>query len=78
LSRGPGHSNGLGLDGDSPFALNIHPVEILLTHLPGIDHSGELEHAVGKGRLTVVDVRNDAEIAQAPLIVDAGWISLAE
>ena len=60
----PGHANRLGFDGDSAFAFDIHPVEVLLAHLPLINNSGELQHPVGEGRFAVVDVRNDAEIAQ--------------
>ena len=63
----PGHSHGLTLDGDPAFALDVHPVEVLRTHLARIDHSRDLEHPICQGGLTVVNVGNDAEIAQAPL-----------
>ena len=53
----------LGLDGDAPFPLDVHGVEVLLAHLPGIDRSGDLEDAIRQGRLAMVDVADDGEIA---------------
>ncbi len=52
----------LRLDRDAPLTLDVHAVEVLGTHLPLLDHTGELEHAVGQRRLAVIDVRDDAEI----------------
>jgi hypothetical protein len=52
----------LRLDGDAAFALDVHAVQVLGPHLPLLDHAGDLQHAVGKGRLAVVDVRDDAEV----------------
>src|SRR5271156_5492676 len=50
-------------DGDAALALEIHGVEHLRLHLTLSERAGELEQTVGQGRLAVVDVRNDAEIA---------------
>lgn len=59
----PGQPYGLGLDRDATLALDVHPVEVLSTHLPLVDDTGQLEHPVGERGLAVVDVRDDAEIA---------------
>ncbi len=64
----PRHPHGLRLYRDATLAFDIHPVQILLAHLPRIDHSGELQHPVREGGFAVVNMRNDAEIAQAPSI----------
>ena len=67
-----GQAHRLGLDGDAALALDVHAVEVLGTHLAGIDHAGELQHPVGKGRLAVVDMGDDAEIADHRRIGPAG------
>ena len=63
VDRPPGHPHGLGLDGDAPLALDVHPVEVLRPHGPAVDDPGDLEDPVGEGRLAVVDVGDDAEVA---------------
>jgi hypothetical protein len=55
--------HGLRLDRDPAFPLDIHPVQVLSTHEPLLDDTRRLQHAVGEGRLPVVDVRDDAEVA---------------
>ena len=57
------HRDGVGLDRDSPFALEVHRVERLLLELARGNRVRELEDAVGERRLAVVDVRYDAEVA---------------
>ncbi len=57
------HPDVLGLDGDPPLPLDVHGVEVLLPHEPGVDGPGDLEDAVGQGRLAVVDVADDGEVA---------------
>ena len=57
-------ANRLALDGDAALALDVHPVEVLRAHRAAFDHTGVLKHPVGQRRLAVVDVRDDAEIAQ--------------
>jgi hypothetical protein len=59
----PWHTNRLRLNGDAALALDVHSVEVLGTHRAIIDNSGELQHAVSKSRLSVVNVSNDAEVA---------------
>ena len=55
----------LGLDGDAPLPLDVHGVEVLLAHEPGVDRAGDLEDAVRQRRLAVVDVADDGEVADA-------------
>jgi len=51
----------MALDGDAPFPFQIHIVEHLpFRHLYGV---GILKQSVGDGRLTVVNVGDDAEIS---------------
>ncbi len=59
----PRHPDGLALDRDAALALDVHAVEVLRAHRPGVDDTRELEHPVGERRLAVVDVRDDAEVA---------------
>ena len=66
-----------GLDGDPLLALQIHGVEHLRGHQPGLDRVGRLEQAVGQGRLPMVDVRDDAEVAQPRLRDGAHGLRIA-
>ena len=59
----PGHAHRLALDGDAALALDVHAVEVLRPHVAVADDARDAEHAVGEGRLAVVDVRDDAEVA---------------
>src|SRR5919197_338800 len=62
------HAYGLRLDRDAPLPLELHGVEELGAVVAGIDGTGELEDAVGQGRLPVVDVGDDREVADAVLV----------
>ena len=53
----------LGLDGDAPLPLDVHRVEVLGPHLPGVDGAAVLQDAVGQGRLPMVDVGDHADVA---------------
>lgn len=55
-------ADGAGFDCDSAFALDIHIIEELFFHIAEGDCFGLFEDSVREGRLTVVDVRDDAEI----------------
>ena len=57
------HGHGPRLDRDAPRAFQLHIVQQLLLHQPRIDRPGGFQQAVGQGALAVVDVRDDAEIA---------------
>ena len=59
----PVHSYVLRLDGDATLALEVHRIEVLGSHVSSVDSPGELEDAVGKGGLAVINVRNDRKIA---------------
>ena len=61
--RGVVDADGLGLDGDTTLALQVHAVEHLLAHLPLLHGVRDLEDAIGQGRLPVVDVRDYGEVA---------------
>jgi len=57
------HPDGLRLDRDATLALDVHRIEQLLLHVAFGHSMGKLQHAVGQGRLAVVDVRDDGEVA---------------
>ena len=65
-----GHVHRLALDGDAALALQLHLVEELRLHVLRADGSGDFEEAVGQGGLAVVDVGDDAEIADVLLVHD--------
>jgi hypothetical protein len=56
-------AHGLRLDGDAAFLLDIHVVEKLRGHLARLEPAGGLDQPIGQRRLAVIDVRDDAEIA---------------
>ena len=58
------HARGLQLDGDAPLPLEVHVVQELRLHVPVRHRAGVLQQAIGQGRFPVVDVGNDAEIAE--------------
>ena len=66
-------ANGLSLDRDPAFALELHRVENLLAHLARGDGVGQLEDAIGERRLAVVDVRDDREVADLCLLHERRW-----
>ena len=71
----PRHPHGLGLDGDPPLLLDLHPVQEAVVHIAGRHDAGKLEDAVGHGRFAMVDVGDDAEIPHEGLVGEAGLIS---
>ena len=58
----------LRLDRDALLALEVHRVEHLLRHLALRERAGHLEQAVGQRGLAVVDVGDDAEVADVGLV----------
>ncbi len=58
-----GHLNGVALDGDAPLSLQIHVIQGLLLQLTVGNRPGRLEQTVGQGALSVVDVCDDAKVA---------------
>ncbi len=75
--RRPRETDGLRLDRDAALALDVHAVEVLGAHLPRVDHTGDLQHPVGEGRLAVVDVGDDAEVADQRRVGTAGLWHIA-
>jgi hypothetical protein len=63
VGRGPRHADRLRLDRDAALTLDVHAVEILRAHVAICDHAGDLQHAVGQRGLAMVDVGDDAEVA---------------
>ena len=57
------HRDGMALDRDSALALQVHRVERLLLQFAQGNRLGELQNAVAQGRLAVVDMRDDTEVA---------------
>ena len=58
------HRDRVGFDRDAALALKVHGVEELLLRLSFLDGSRGLQQTVGKGRLAVINVGDDAEIAR--------------
>jgi hypothetical protein len=71
--RGPGHPDRLALDGDAALTLDVHPVEVLRPGMTRVDDPGQLQHPVGQRGFAVVDVRDDAEVADDRR-VGAAWV----
>jgi hypothetical protein len=67
--------HGMRLDGDAALAFEVHRIEHLLHHFALGEGAGELKQPVSESRLTVVDMRNDREIADE-LGVHALWGTL--
>ena len=62
-AAGVPHLNGVALDGNSTLSLQIHVVQGLLLELALTHRSGLLEKAIRQGALAVIDVGDDAEVA---------------
>ena len=54
---------GLRLDRNASLALQIHVIQDLRLHFPLCKKPGFLDDAVRQGRLTVIDVGNDAKVS---------------
>src|SRR5690606_32111260 len=70
VARGVGHRDGLRLDGDAALALDRVGVEHLGFHLARRQATAQMDDAVSQGRLAVVDVGDDGEIAD---LLHAGY-----
>ena len=64
----PHHAHGLRLDRDPALPLELHRVEQLLLHVPVGDRVRQLQDPIGQGRLPMVDVGDDREVADVCLI----------
>ena len=56
------HLDGMALNRNTTFLLQVHVVEHLILHIPNIHRSGELQHTIGQGTFPVVYVRNNTKI----------------
>ena len=66
----------LRLDGDAPFALQIHRVEHLGLHFPRIEAAAFLNEPVCQSRFAVINMSNDGKIADI-LHRGLGWTNSA-
>ena len=69
---GVGQAHGLRLDGDAALALDIHGIQHLLAHLARGQAAAGLDQAVGQGRLAMIDMGDDGEVADELLIEHLG------
>ena len=53
----------MGFDGDAPLPLQLHAIQDLIHHFPLFKHPSGLQNAVRQGRFTVVNMRDNAKIA---------------
>ena len=60
---GVGERDRVALDRDSPFALEFHVIENLFTEFARLHTAARLDQAIGERRLAVIDMRDDAEVA---------------
>ena len=58
----------MGFDGDAALPLEVHGVQNLRLHLPGLQGAGDFEEAVGQSRLAVVDVGDDRKVTDVLLV----------
>ncbi len=68
IFRGVVQADALGFDRNAALALEVHRVQKLRGHFALAERPGEFQQAVGQRGLSVVNVGNDAEIA------DEAWI----
>ena len=73
ILRGVVQANALRLDRDAALALEVHRVEHLRLHFALAERAGQLEQSVGQGRFAMVDVGDDAEIADVLGIHELRW-----
>jgi hypothetical protein len=58
------HRYWVRFDRDPAFAFQIHGIEQLILFFALVDRAGALEQSIRQGGLSVIDVRDDAEIAR--------------
>ena len=67
---GVGQADGVALDGDAPLPFQVHGVQDLVAELAVLHHAGPLDEPVRQRGLAVVDMGDDAEIADVGHIYD--------
>ncbi len=55
-------SDALRLDGDAPLALQVHGIEYLGLHFPGVEAPAFLDESIGQGRFAVVNMGDDRKV----------------
>jgi len=55
--------DGVTLDGDAPFTLEIHGVQDLIPEVPVAYEIGVLDEAICQGGFSVIDMSDDTEVA---------------
>src|SRR6266536_2173513 len=63
VAGGVGKGDGVRLDRDPTLPLEVHGVEDLVAELPVFDRPAALDEPVGERRFAVIDVGDDAEVA---------------
>ena len=58
------HPNRRQLNSDTLLPFQLHRVKQLLLHDPLLHCTGQLHHPVSQGRFTMIDMGNDAKVAQ--------------
>ena len=56
-------------DRNAAFPLDVQRIKKLLLHVPPLDGSGEFQQSIGKRRLAVVNMGDDAKIANMLLMI---------
>ena len=72
VARGVLHPHRARLDRDALLALQRHAVQQLVGHVARVNGRRGLQQPIGEGRLAVVDMRDDAEVANGRGHVEAG------
>ena len=62
ILRGVMQGDRLSFDRNATFTLDIHRIEDLSCHFAFSETTADLYKAVGNGRLTMVDMRDDGEV----------------
>jgi hypothetical protein len=61
--RGVVHAHGVELDGDAALTLEVECVQHLRLHFPLLQRTRLLDQSVGERRLPMIDMGDDAEVA---------------
>ena len=64
--------NGFALDGDSAFTFQLHAVQDLIHHFALLKNAGCFQNPVCQRAFSVIDMRDDTEIADFPHIIRHG------
>lgn len=67
----------MGFDGDPALALEVHGVKYLRFHLARGEATAHLDETVGQGRLAMVNVGDDGEIADMTQITHGSTLKKA-